>query len=181
MSVRRTRTAVAAAALGALWAGCAGIWPSAHGTAVDSSPVGAAGCPEVSSRRASLVGVPFTLRSAVEDAAASGLVLVRYARAGCGAELEVISGCRLRGRYAWSAKPTARQVVLRTGPELVSRLTLASGALERRLHAQGGLRVEEQVVGRWVAPRGLRRDRAALEGTDCERATHVLTEVELGG
>jgi formylglycine-generating enzyme required for sulfatase activity len=177
--MERAGTAAVALISGVLSAGCAGIWPGS--SASGGGEPAAAGCPEVPDGRASLVAVPFTLRSAVESAAASGLVLVRYARAGCGAELEVVSGCRLRGRYAWRAEPRARQVVLRTSRELTSRLTLASGALERRLQAQGGLRIEEQVVGRWVAPRGLRRDRAALEGEGCERVTHVLTAVELGG
>lgn len=154
-----------------------GIGPASKG-ARDSAK---AACPELSDDRASLVAVPFTLRQAIQDGLKDGLVVVGYRRSGCGAELEVLEGCRARGRYAWRTASQARGQVLRTEAELRRRLALAADALEPKRVAAGALRVDERVSGRWVAPRGLVYDAGKLEGAACAGATHVLTVVELGG
>ncbi len=138
-------------------------------------------CPEASGERASLVAVPFTLRTAIQGSATSGLVPVRFNKAGCGAELEVVQDCQVQGRYVWRGKQSARAVVMRTLAQLQSRLTLSASALEGRLKASGALRVEEQVAGAFKAAKGSRYDRSRLRGTGCSRATHVLSAIEVGG
>lgn len=138
-------------------------------------------CPEASGERASLVAVPFLLRTAIQDSAKSGLVPVRFNKAGCGAELEVVADCRVHGRYIWRGKQSGRAVVMRTLAQLQSRLTLSASALEARLKASGALRVEERVAGAFKAAKGSRYDRSRLRGTGCAQATHVLSAIEVGG
>lgn len=167
-------------ALAVLSAGCQalGIGPGPSGAG--SGATSEAACPEISSRRASLVAVPFTLRRAIQERAKEGLVVVRYRTAACGAELEVLEGCSIAGRYAWRAKSSERAAVLRTESELRRRLALSGDALEARRKKASALRIDERVAGRWVAPKGIGYARGRLEGA-CDGATHVLGVIELGG
>lgn len=169
-------------ALSALLGGCQALGISSSSSSSGTKPAAqaSAGCPEGLERRASLVAVPFPLRRAVLAGVEDGLVAVRYTRAGCGAQLEVVEGCRVRGRYAWRAKASARGVVLRTESELRRRLALSGEALEARRKGPGGLRIDERVVGGYVAPKGLGYTRGRLDGA-CDEATHVLAAIELGG
>jgi|GEM_PF-2231770 len=154
----------------------------ASGTGTSSGAKANSGsCPEASGERASLVAVPFMLRTAIQESAKSGLVPVRFNKAGCGAELEVVQNCQVQGRYVWRGKQSARAVVMRTLPQLQSRLTLSASALQERLKASGALRVEEQVAGAFKAAKGSHYDRSRLRGTGCSRATHVLSAIEVGG
>lgn len=163
-----------------LLSGCALLNPGSSGTAAPPG-AGEVGCPEISAERASLVAVPFLLRRAIQDAARVGLVPVRFVRAGCGAEMEVVDDCRIRGRYSWRPKVEDRQVVLRNSAALQKRLSLSSGALIEPLKKAGGLRIEERVAGSWRAPKGVVFDQGLAAGAGCQRASHVLTVVELGG
>jgi formylglycine-generating enzyme required for sulfatase activity len=127
-----------------------------------------------------LLGIAPELRNDVLDAARAGVVVVRYRTDGCIAELAVEPDCKLRAAYAYHSDGTRRSAVIHDDVELFETLPLRPDALIRALHQYGGLRVDEEIVGRLEAPGALEPDRRALSG-DCDEATHVAITIELGG
>ena len=118
---------------------------------------------------------PAADRAALEARAQQGLVAVRYE----GCTMEVLTSCRIDGRYDFVAlSPKHERVRIRNADELYARLPVGAAGLEGKLAVSGQLTVDLSVVGRQQADRHV-VDHAELTG-HCPGATHVLTGLTVG-
>lgn len=161
----------------ALLGGCAGR--------SSSSPRGPAvaqvHCAEELETPVSLVGVDERTREAIGRSANRGLVAVRYEGQGCRRTLAVVPTCHHSAGYDLEILFEQASRVMRNDWQVRRALSLASEQLLPHVRRSGGIRVDVVSVGRLTAPRRLRLERDALEGSGCDAATHLVRELRLGG
>lgn len=110
-----------------------------------------------------------------------GVVAVRYAANGCDVQLEVISNCIGRGKYAYETYAATQTKFARNQQELYAQLPLGAANLAGRLQGNRSLRTDYMLVGMRTLKAGSGFNRALLRGPDCARATHIVTRVYVGG
>src|SRR5262249_32390899 len=122
---------------------------------------------------------PAADRAALEAQRARGLAVVRYQEG----EMELLSGCRVRGSGATSYRYTAitpkeESVVIQSADELRAAIPIHALALEAALTRKKRLEVSLLVVGTYeTAQESFRGE--DLEG-ECTRATHVVHGLTVG-
>jgi hypothetical protein len=111
----------------------------------------------------------------------NGVVAVRYEARGCEVELEVLLNCVGAGSYAFAPYVANESKLARDVAELRAKLPI--GALEIGGHLKAGwsVRTDYRLAGMLSLPVGKRYSRDDLEGLDCDRATHVVARIYLGG
>jgi hypothetical protein len=182
LRTRRTRHALAAALL----LPCASLAATACGGAATPAsrlaappafkPSGQTKCSSATSQSEPLVVEwPSAARAKLESMSKRGLVAVHYT----GCEMEVLSACTVKGSYGYTPLTRKRDhVTVHDADELYAKIPLGAASLEGTLHRAGQLDVSMTIVGRYEA------DRAALggelEGSDCDRATHVISALTIG-
>lgn len=111
-----------------------------------------------------------------------GVVAVRYKAQGCNVELEVLSNCiGTAGKYSYQAYPESDSKIMRNNQELYAELPIGAARLGGKLKGGRALRTDYTLVGMHVLPAGSTYQAADLKGPDCDRATHVVSRVYLGG
>jgi formylglycine-generating enzyme required for sulfatase activity len=167
--VRRTAIAVIAASIAA----CV----QSQGAERRADPKAGAECVNLSIPSDPLLaGLVRADRDRILAAAQSGLVVVEYAAVGCTVKLRVVSDCKAGGSYTYHASRSRTHQVLMSEHALNEALPVAGKDLSDALGANGGIRVDEQVVGRLEAPGAARE----VSGAQCDRATHVASAIDLG-
>ncbi len=110
-----------------------------------------------------------------------GAVVVRYHSEGCNVELEVLANCHIAGQYEYAAHTGQETKIVRNPEELYAGLPLGAANLGGHLRGDVAVRVDTSSVGIASLPiRDIVRT-SELSGPDCERATHVVSQVHLGG
>lgn len=125
----------------------------------------------------SLAGLGGDERKALKAAVDRGIAVVRYEGDGCDVRFEVLGECRALGRYVYDGDAERGRTIARDRTELLQLLPLATAGDV----SKNAIRVDWHRVGRWRAPPAMRLDRGALKGKGCDRATHVVAEVSVGG
>ena len=117
-------------------------------------------------------------RATLEARAKQGLVAVRYV----GCDIEVLPECTAPAQYAYvyTSTTTKRDKVhIQNEDDLSSNLPLGAAKLEGTLRRRGELLVDMTIVGRYSV--GLTSmPRNDLVGSDCARATHVISGLTVG-
>lgn len=111
----------------------------------------------------------------------SGVVAVSYALSGCEVQLEALPNCIATGAYEFTATPFVKQDYLATQQDLFAELPLGAASLSAKLAANQVLRTDYTLVGVAALPADVSFSRHDLRGTECERATHVVARLFLGG
>lgn len=123
-----------------------------------------------------IVEWPSSDRAALEAQMRRGLVPVRY----LGCEMEVLAQCRAPGSYKYAA--TERKddrVTIKDEDDLYANVPLGAVKLEATLKRAGELNVAMTIVGRYEADKTNPKPEE-LDGTDCAKATHVITAITVG-
>ena len=110
-----------------------------------------------------------------------GVVAVRYEEKGCDVKLEILPDCIGEGRYQYAPYAATDTKTIRTKGELYASLPVGAGSLEGRFAQNEALRTDFMLVGVAALPAGSTFARELLHGTGCEKATHVVSRVYLGG
>jgi hypothetical protein len=159
-----------------LGTGCAAGTPASNlAKAPAYEPAGQTKCQIAASKREPLiVEWPSAARGKLEALSKHGLVAVSYS----GCEMEVLSACKVSGSYAYTAITRKHDhVTVRDADDLYAKIPLGAVSLEGTLQRTGQLDVSMTIVGRLESDRS---EFADLRGTDCERATHVVSALTLG-
>lgn len=111
-----------------------------------------------------------------------GAVAIRYEHQGCDVELELLSNCiGPAASYRYNAYAETRSKTARNAAELFLELPVGAAKLAGKLEGSRALRTDYMLVGTAALPAGSTYRRAELKGAGCERATHVVSVVYLGG
>lgn len=110
-----------------------------------------------------------------------GVVAVRYEKNGCDVELEVLPDCIGDGDYVFSPYVANESKLARDRAELRAKLPLGAAELGGHLAEGWSLRTDYRLAGMLSLPPGKRYAHDALRGLDCDRATHVVARIYLGG
>lgn len=117
-----------------------------------------------------------TDRAKLEALAKKQLVAVRYQ----GCDLQVLAGCSLKGKYAYTAVTRKQDhVAMRDADELYANVPLGAAKLEAKLQKAGQLTVDMTIVGRLEADKAPPYRADELSG-ECEGATHVVSGMVTG-
>ena len=110
-----------------------------------------------------------------------GVVAVRFSSEGCKVELELLPNCLGEGAYTFAPYPATESRVAHDALELGAKLPLMSVDVGAKLKAGRALRTDFDLAGVMALPIGRPYARADLHGQGCDRATHVVNRVYLGG
>ena len=143
------------------------------------NPPGQTSCGVVASPTHPLVVEwPALDRATLETRAKQGLVAVRYV----GCDIEVLPECTAPSKYAYvyTSTTTKRDKVhIQNEDDLYSNLPLGAAKLEGTLRRKGELLVDMTIVGRYSVELAS-MPRNDLVGSDCARATHVISGLTVG-
>jgi hypothetical protein len=120
-------------------------------------------------------------RAALATLRRQGVVPVRYHADGCNVELEVLSNCIGAGKYDYVPYAAADTKIMRGARDLYAELPLGAASLGGKLHGGRALRTDYELVGVVALPPGTTYPGSDLRGAGCERATHVVSRMYLGG
>ncbi|MEM7153901.1 MAG: hypothetical protein AAF799_13715 [Myxococcota bacterium] len=139
-------------------------------------------CDESSvSQQPDLMGLAMDFRANVAAMSEQGVLAVRYSANGCDVKLEVLPNCIGQGRYSFSAYPGNETRIASNQTELFAKLPLGAAALEGKLAVGNSIRTDYRFAGMMTLPIGQRYEQSSLAGQDCDRATHVVNRIYLGG
>ncbi|MGD0524940.1 MAG: hypothetical protein ABSE49_07345 [Polyangiaceae bacterium] len=156
--------------------GCGAGTPASNlAKAPDFQPANQTKCQIAASKSEPLiVEWPSAARGKLEALSKRGLVAVSYS----GCEMEVLSACKVPGSYAYTAITRKHDhVTVHDEDELYAKIPLGAASLEGTLQRAGQLDVSMTIVGRMESDRN---EFADLRGSDCARATHVISALTLG-
>jgi hypothetical protein len=128
-----------------------------------------------------LMGWDAGSRAALAMLRTRGVIAVRYHAEGCDVQLEVLPNCIGSGAYGYSPYAAADTKILRHTQDLYAELPLGAVSLGGKLAGGRALRTDYTLVGVDALPPGTTYPMADLRGAGCERATHVVSRVYLGG
>jgi formylglycine-generating enzyme required for sulfatase activity len=110
-----------------------------------------------------------------------GVVVVRYEAEGDHVDLELLSNCIADGTYTYSSYASSDTKMARTSEELQAQLPLGAARLSGKLAGNRALRTDYMLVGMLALPPDSAFASSQLRGSDCRRATHVISRIYLGG
>lgn len=110
-----------------------------------------------------------------------GVLAVRFATDGCKVSLQLIPNCIGDGQYSFAAYPATEKRIAHDQTELGAKLPLFSLDVGGKLTTGRALRTDFDLAGMAALPVGKPFSRRDLHGQGCDRATHVVSRVYLGG
>jgi hypothetical protein len=110
-----------------------------------------------------------------------GVVAVRYHAEGCNVELEVLSNCIGTGTYTYLPYSSHETKIVHDSRELYAELPIGAARLGGKLLGHRALRTDYMIVGMEQLPVVEAYRASDLRGPDCDRATHVVSLMYLGG
>lgn len=122
-----------------------------------------------------------TSRATLKRLIGEGVAVVRYVKTTNGVELELLSDCIGSAKYRFDPYSANESKVAKSSSELSAALPLGSAALSGKVGQGRSLRTDFMLAGSHdIKARDTIR-RSALHGQGCERATHVISTVFVGG
>ncbi len=110
-----------------------------------------------------------------------GVIAVHYEAHGCDVSLEVLSNCVAPGSYRYEPYWESDHKLSHNAGELHGNLPLGAASFESKLEGNRVLRTDYMLVGIAQIPIGTMYPPGSLRGSDCARATHVVSRIFLGG
>jgi hypothetical protein len=160
--------------------GCAGAGGPPIGGPPDD-PLGDVCAGDAMPEEPDLMGWKSSERASLSSLRRQGVVAVRYQAQGCDVSLEVLRNCIGEGGYDFSPYVANESKMARDQAELAAKLPLGAAELGGRLAQGWSLRTDYRLAGMVSMPVGKRYSRDDLNGLDCDRATHVVARIYLGG
>lgn len=119
-------------------------------------------------------------RANLKTLAERGVVAVRYAAEGCDVELEVLN-CTGEETYAFSPYAATDTKIAKSTGDLRAELPVGAARLGGSVGGGRALRTDYMLAGVLAMPSLEAYPTAKLRGSGCERATHVVAKVYVGG
>jgi hypothetical protein len=119
-------------------------------------------------------------RANLKTLAERGVVAVRYAAEGCDVELEVLN-CTGEETYAFSPYAATDTKIAKSTGDLRAELPVGAARLGGSVGGGRALRTDYMLAGVLAMPSLEAYPSAKLRGSGCERATHVVGKVYVGG
>jgi hypothetical protein len=111
-------------------------------------------------------------------------IVVRYTGDATRAELEVVPECTAPGHYSYVVSASSEGKTLRGPRELEAELPIGGAAFAAQMSPGHAVRVDAEIAGkRTLGPARVAMSSfsaADLRGFNCERATHVVVEIQVG-
>lgn len=120
-------------------------------------------------------------RANLATKADSGVVPVRYVAKGCDVTLEVLSNCSGEGEYEFNPYSSTETKTAHNAQELFAELPLGAVRLQGKVKGDRALRTDYTLVGILALKGNTDYDPAKLTGSDCAKATHVVSRIYIGG
>jgi hypothetical protein len=131
---------------------------------------------------ADLMGWDSRSRANLNRLRAQGVVAVRYSATNCDFQLELLPECIAPGSYTYAPYSANETKVSKNSGDLFAQMPLGAVRLAGKLQGNRALRTDDMLVGTASLAVAARRfTRADLKGPSCERATHVISTLYLGG
>jgi sulfatase modifying factor 1 len=176
--MNRPTTSLALVSALVLVAACGGAPPSAD-TPSDAPPAFAG---TNAQKTIDLMAWDAISRAGLQRLMSEGVVAVRLAEKEGGVDLEVIPDCIGPSKYKFQAYSANESKVAKDANELSAALPLGSAALSGKVGQGRTLRTDFMLAGSYgLKVREGEIKRGALRGKGCERATHVVSTVFVGG
>lgn len=176
--MKRTFSTLALVPTLALLAACGGAPPSAE--TPNEAPPAFAGTN--AQKTIDLMAWDAISRAGVQRLMNEGVVAVRLSDAGGRVDLEVISDCIGPAKYKFQPYSANESKVAKDANELSAALPLGSAALSGKVGQGRTLRTDFMLAGSYgLKVREGEIKRGTLRGKGCERATHVVSTVFVGG
>jgi hypothetical protein len=110
-----------------------------------------------------------------------GIVAVRYQAKGCSVQLEVLSHCiGSANKYEFTPYSANERKIAHNANELFAQLPLGAARFAGNVKGSRMLRTDYMMAGQYALPAGSRFKASDLVGSDCARATHVVSAVYVG-
>ena len=120
-------------------------------------------------------------RSNLNRLRAAGVVAVRYEAVGCNVKLELLSHCiGATGKYQFSPYSANQRKVAHNASELFAQLPVGAASLGADVKGGRALRTDYMLAGQYALPPEATFGAADLKGSDCARATHVVSAIYVG-
>jgi len=120
-------------------------------------------------------------RSNLNRLRAAGVVAVRYEAVGCNVKLELLSHCiGATGKYQFSPYSANQRKVAHNASELFAQLPVGAASLGADVKGGRALRTDYMLAGQYALPPDATFRASDLKGTDCARATHVVSAIYVG-
>jgi formylglycine-generating enzyme required for sulfatase activity len=119
-------------------------------------------------------------RARLKQLGERGVVGVRYKAQGCNVELEVLDCVGNGAAYEFSAYSATETKVARSERDLYAEMPIGAARFGGKVGGGKALRTDYMLAGVLSAPPMKSYPAEKLQG-DCERATHVVSQVYLGG
>ncbi len=156
--------------------------PSFDTLKLDDNPLGDACKPGEPPREPDLMRWRPDGRAELALLRSQGVVAVVYKPNGCDLDLEVLPGCIGKGHYSFAPYSSQDAQTSHSESELHANLPVGGGiALGGYFQKGDAIRTDLQLAGLMALPAGKLYSRDDLEGLDCDRATHVVARIYLGG
>jgi hypothetical protein len=121
-------------------------------------------------------------RAQLERLRHQGVVAVRYEAKGCDVSLELLPDCvGPKNKYVYSPMSSTDSRVAQNVNQLLDELPLGASSVSSLLVKSKTVRVDFKLVGAAALPVGTTISEYDLLGTDCKKATHVVSAVYVGG
>jgi outer membrane protein OmpA-like peptidoglycan-associated protein len=120
-------------------------------------------------------------RSNLNRLRGAGVVAVRYEAVGCNVKLELLSHCiGTTSKYQFSPYSAQQRKVAHNESELFAELPIGAASLGAGVKGGRALRTDYILAGQYALPPDATFRAADLKGTDCARATHVVSAIYVG-
>lgn len=120
-------------------------------------------------------------RTNIKRLASQGVVAVKFEVEGCNVYLKVLSNCIGKGSYEFTYEPGSDGWTAKDSQELLGRVPLGAAELSEKIQKNQVVRSQWEQIGMDTLPASTVYGRDLLEGSECAEATHVVSQIYLGG
>lgn len=106
---------------------------------------------------------------------------VHYLPSGCTVDLELLSNCHAKGKYEFQPQPVTDHKLVHNDTELSAQLPLGAAGIKAQLKGDRAFRADFMYAGIDSLPFDAVYRMQDLTGPGCERATHIINRVYVGG
>jgi hypothetical protein len=106
---------------------------------------------------------------------------VHYLPGSCTVDLELLSNCHAKGKYEFQSQPVTDHKLVHNNTELSAQLPLGAAGIKAQLKGDRAFRADFMYAGIDSLPFDAVYRVQDLTGPGCERATHIINRVYVGG
>ena len=119
-------------------------------------------------------------RQALRRVRPEGVIAVRYTVEACNVALELLPDCLGPGTYLYTPEAASGRRIARDAEELFNEVPLGAPQLLGLVSGDRSVRIDALLAGRHALATGPTLSRGTLRGSECSRATHLVTAIDVG-